>query len=182
MELVLQSLSLGKKTEGASTRVLTRVRSGDQKQDKTVLLTDEFVVNRKFRNNLHKVKIPQIANKLEEEAEEKKAHVRNPYPRPPPRASPQLTLSSPLSFPPLCSVRLGAQESVKRDRMHTIDACVVRIMKTRKTLKHQELISEVLNQLRWQAEASDIKKRIESLIEREYLERSDTGKGYNYLA
>jgi hypothetical protein len=88
MELVLQSLSLGKKTEGASTRVLTRVRSGDQKQDKTVLLTDEFVVNRKFRNNLHKVKIPQIANKLEEEAEEKKAHVRNPYPRPPPRASP----------------------------------------------------------------------------------------------
>jgi len=41
------------------------------------------------------------------------------------------------------------------------------LRKIKKKMIHQELISEVLMTLRFPAEAADIKRRIESLIERE---------------
>jgi hypothetical protein len=44
-------------------------------------------------------------------------------------------------------------------------------MKTRKSLSHKLLVSELLQQLKFPIRASDLKKRIESLIDREYLER-----------
>ena len=74
-------------------------------------------------------------------------------------------------------------ERVFQDRQYQIDAAIVRIMKTRKSLSHQLLVSELLSQIKFPAVASDLKKRIESLIEREYLER-DRGNAqvYNYLA
>ena len=43
------------------------------------------------------------------------------------------------------------------------------LRKIKKKMIHQELISEVLMTLRFPAEAADIKRRIESLIEREWL-------------
>lgn len=44
-------------------------------------------------------------------------------------------------------------------------------------------MNELLLQLKFQADRSILKKRIESLIEREYLERDKTQTGtYNYLA
>ena len=43
------------------------------------------------------------------------------------------------------------------------------LRKIKKKMVHQELISEVLMTLRFPAEAADIKRRIESLIEREWL-------------
>ena len=56
-------------------------------------------------------------------------------------------------------------------------------MKTRKTLSHSDLMSETLNQIKFPAKGSDIKKRIESLIDREYIERQeDNPQMYNYLA
>jgi len=56
-------------------------------------------------------------------------------------------------------------------------------MKTRKTSSHNLLISELYNQLKFPVKASDLKKRIESLIEREYIERdSEDNSLYNYLA
>ena len=58
-------------------------------------------------------------------------------------------------------------------------------MKSRKTMEHSNLISEVTKQLasRFMPNPLLIKKRIESLIEREYLERSKNDrKVYNYLA
>jgi cullin 4 len=74
-------------------------------------------------------------------------------------------------------------ESVLQDRQHQIDAAIVRIMKTRKTLGHKLLVSELVGQLRFPVEATDLKKRIESLIDREYLERDDADpQVYNYLA
>lgn len=74
-------------------------------------------------------------------------------------------------------------ESVRRDRQYSIDAAVVRIMKSRKVLSHNLLLSEVLSQLVFPATAPDIKKRIESLIEREYIERDDDSPNtYRYLA
>ena len=44
-------------------------------------------------------------------------------------------------------------------------------MKTRKSLSHKLLVSELLTQLKFPMKQSDLKKRIESLIDREYLER-----------
>lgn len=74
-------------------------------------------------------------------------------------------------------------DRVNQDRQHQIDAAAVRVMKTRKKLSHQLLVSEVLKQLRFSAKSSDVKKRIESLIEREYLERDPSDpQSYRYLA
>ena len=58
-------------------------------------------------------------------------------------------------------------------------------MKTRKRLDNSNLVAEVTKQLsaRFRPTPQAIKKRIESLIEREYLERdSEDRRVYNYLA
>ena len=74
-------------------------------------------------------------------------------------------------------------EGVSRDRLYWIDAVLVRIMKARKSILHQQLILQVLEQVKVPAQPADIKKRIESLIEREYMERDDKDRHrYNYLA
>jgi Cullin family/Cullin protein neddylation domain len=74
-------------------------------------------------------------------------------------------------------------ETVSRDRLYLIDAVLVRIMKARKTILHQALIPQVLEQVKVPAQSSDVKKRIESLIEREYMERDlKDHNRYNYLA
>ena len=74
-------------------------------------------------------------------------------------------------------------DEVFRDRQYQVDAIVVRVMKTRKRSSHTDLMGEILAQVRFPAQPADIKKRIESLIEREYLERdADDNSVYNYLA
>ena len=56
-------------------------------------------------------------------------------------------------------------------------------MKSRKRLSHTVLMGELMSQLRFPASSNDLKKRIESLIEREYLERdNEDGNYYKYLA
>lgn len=82
---------------------------------------------------------------------------------------------------------LDASHNTKRveeDRSIAIEAAIVRIMKARKTLQHQQLIAEVLSQLAFfKPNPRAIKKRIEALIDREYLERAkDNTNQYNYLA
>ena len=56
----------------------------------------------------------------------------------------------------------------------------------RKDLLHQKLIAEVIQQLtaRFMPDVNMVKKRIESLIEREYLERIEDREpaAYRYLA
>ncbi|KAH8554516.1 Cullin family-domain-containing protein [Umbelopsis sp. PMI_123] len=75
------------------------------------------------------------------------------------------------------------REGVFQDRQYQVDAAIVRIMKTRKTLSHNMLINELFEQLRFPVKATDIKKRIESLIDREYMEReSEDSSSYRYLA
>ncbi len=59
-------------------------------------------------------------------------------------------------------------------------------IRQRKELAHQQLLTEVITQLtsRFLPDVNMVKKRIESLIEREYLERlEDTERpAYRYLA
>jgi cullin 1 len=75
-------------------------------------------------------------------------------------------------------------QRVEEDRGMAIEACIVRIMKSRKRLNHNLLVSEVVGQLRhFKPAPRIIKKKIEHLIERDYLERDDTEQNvYKYLA
>lgn len=75
------------------------------------------------------------------------------------------------------------QEKVFQDRQYQIDAAIVRVMKTRKKLSHQLLLNEVFDLLRFSVRAQDMKARIESLIERDFLKREpDNVNIYNYVA
>ncbi|KAI9230653.1 MAG: Cullin [Piptocephalis tieghemiana] len=68
--------------------------------------------------------------------------------------------------------RERTKQRVQQDRQYQMDASIVRIMKARRSLSHQHLILELYDQLNFFIPELEIKKRIESLIEREYMERS----------
>ncbi|XP_028290220.1 cullin-2-like isoform X2 [Gouania willdenowi] len=75
--------------------------------------------------------------------------------------------------------------AVDDDRKMYLQAAVVRIMKARKVLQHNPLIQEVINQskARFNPSVSMIKKCIEVLIDKQYLERSQTSADeYSYVA
>lgn len=94
------------------------------------------------------------------------------------------------------------RESVATDRSLYLQATIVRILKMRKHITHAQLVAEVIEQSRarfvpagniclnfcWQTREINrfvvlvplIKKCIETLIEKEYLARKETG--YTYLA
>lgn len=77
----------------------------------------------------------------------------------------------------------STNERVFQDRQYQVDAAIVRVMKMRKSLLHNLLITEVVGQLKFSIKAADIKKRIESLIDRDYIARDETNQNqYNYLA
>lgn len=75
------------------------------------------------------------------------------------------------------------EERIFQDRQYQIDAAIVRIMKTRKKISHTNLVCEVIDHLRFPVRNADLKVRIESLIERDYLQRDqENAQLYNYVA
>jgi cullin 3 len=76
-------------------------------------------------------------------------------------------------------------EKVDEDRRHMIEAAIVKVMKTRRKLEHNALVAEttkILSQ-KFNPDPVMIKKRIESLIEREYMERDNEDRRYyKYIA
>ena len=170
---------------------------------------DVFAFNDKFSSKLFKIKIGTVSAAKEGEAE--KAETRHkarpwgpgrgagqlgsvqagcaPVGAPAAGAAPHFT--DPLQTnkrPVLLRTRAPKPPQngqVEEDRKPQIEAAIVRIMKSRKTLDHNSMITEVTRQLaaRFVPNPNDIKKRIESLIEREFLERDPNDrKVYRYLA
>eukprot|EP00599_Poterioochromonas_sp_BG-1_P011676 CAMPEP_0173157644 /NCGR_PEP_ID=MMETSP1105-20130129/15763_1 /TAXON_ID=2985 /ORGANISM="Ochromonas sp., Strain BG-1" /LENGTH=649 /DNA_ID=CAMNT_0014075179 /DNA_START=281 /DNA_END=2230 /DNA_ORIENTATION=+ len=114
---------------------------------------DEFTFNSEYTSKMKRIKVPLVAKK---------------------EVSPDEEISG--EIVPL---------AVEEDRRHLVEAAIVRIMKSRKTVSHNELIAEVTKQIvsRFSPSPQFIKRRIESLIEREYLQRNETdSRLYNYLA
>ncbi|KAF6213468.1 hypothetical protein GE061_011188 [Apolygus lucorum] len=74
--------------------------------------------------------------------------------------------------------------AVDEDRKLYLQAAIVRIMKSRKILRHNSLIQEVLSQSKAFAPAiSMIKKCIEALIDKQYIERTpNSSDEYSYVA
>lgn len=108
---------------------------------KEILDTDKFYYNAKFSSPYRKIKIASIINSGN--------RVEND------------------------AERQATRKRIDDERGHSIEAAIVRIMKQRKELDHQNLMSETIQQLsqRFQPDINMIKKKIEALIDRDYLER-----------
>lgn len=75
--------------------------------------------------------------------------------------------------------------AVDEDRKLYLQAAIVRIMKSRKVLRHNALIQEVLSQSKatFAPSISMIKKCIEALIDKQYIERTpNSADEYSYVA
>ena len=76
------------------------------------------------------------------------------------------------------------KKQIDEDRVFYLQATIVRIMKSRKSVTHSGIVEEVIKSTkqRFNPSISSIKKCIEGLIEKGYMKRSDTDKNsYFYL-
>ncbi|CAL1133607.1 unnamed protein product [Cladocopium goreaui] len=134
------------------------VRRDPDKEKKDPEDSDQFMVNPQFESKLMRIKVPLVQL----------------------RGETNLTAEG--------TDAAGSADvpaTVEEDRKHLVEAVIVRVMKSRKTLEHNQLVMEVTRHLtsRFQPAPTLIKQRIEKLIEREYLERSNADRRvYNYLA
>jgi cullin 3 len=90
-------------------------------------------------------------------------------------------------LPPLSGLKkkttLAASVSMESNQIDTIvDAHIVRILKNLRTIQHQELMEMLHHRLkRFQPSTVCFKRRIESLIERDYIARCLPSNTYQYL-
>eukprot|EP00981_Chlorochromonas_danica_P008980 scaffold2390_cov167-Ochromonas_danica.AAC.4 len=107
------------------------------------------------------------------------------------RPNQSFTSSTPTLRIPMCSLGdmttmsvVNSSPNLEQDRLFAIEAAIVRVMKVRRQLSHQLLVTEVLNHLTlFKPDSRALKQRIEALIERNYLERdADQPQSYLYVA
>ncbi|CAA7266377.1 unnamed protein product [Cyclocybe aegerita] len=74
--------------------------------------------------------------------------------------------------------------SIEDDRKYYLDAAIVRIMKAKKELTYEQLKVATIDAVKshFVPQVDTIKRRIESLVEQEYLERSEDRTTYLYVA
>ncbi|KAJ5578272.1 cullin-1 [Penicillium hispanicum] len=74
-------------------------------------------------------------------------------------------------------------KTIEEDRKLLLQSAIVRIMKSRKKMRHVQLVQEVIQQVksRFPPKIPDIKKNIEALMEKDYIERLD-GDEIAYIA
>ncbi|KAL8273620.1 hypothetical protein Esti_002442 [Eimeria stiedai] len=88
----------------------------------------------------------------------------------------------------VCHVSLSDEDAAGEaapdaDLTHQVDAGIVRLLKRASSLRHQELFAAVAEALRRPLDAAVFKKRLESLIEREYICRDTAdSQAYKYAA
>ncbi|KAF2646134.1 Cullin-domain-containing protein [Massarina eburnea CBS 473.64] len=77
----------------------------------------------------------------------------------------------------------ATHERVAADRNFETQAAIVRIMKARKKITHSELVAETIKATRSRGtlDIGSIKKNIDRLIEKDFIEREDDGL-YSYIA
>jgi cullin 3 len=125
---------------------------------------DTFTFNPEYKSNARRVKIPLVS--IRDVSKNKK-------------------LAGAKAANPSASGNEVLPLQLEEERRHLVEAATVRIMKARKQLHHNDLIAEVTKQLqvRFVPTPQFIKKRIEGLIEREYLERDEQDhRLYMYVA
>lgn len=71
--------------------------------------------------------------------------------------------------------------TIQRSREYEVDAAIVRVMKTRQSAKYQVLVAEVVRLIgdvgkRFRPQPSLVKRRVEDLVDKEYLRRDDNDR------
>jgi cullin 3 len=95
-----------------------------------------------------------------------------------------------VSFGPVMLKEAPAEKEVTLMKVNTqrqfeVDACIVRVLKSKKAMAHQQLIMSVITQLkkRFVPKPMVIKKRIETLISKDYIRRNkDDAQVYEYIS
>jgi cullin 3 len=165
----LQSLAVASKT-----RVLTK-----EPHSREIKPGDRFFFNEEFYSQYTKIKIGVVANshtnRPEDAAEREQTEKKNNDARAAIIEAAIVRIMKFVFFPPFST--LSSQTLPNTDFL---------LKRQRKQLVHSHLITEVISQLnsRFMPDVGMVKKRIESLIEREYLERVEDSNWpeYRYLA
>lgn len=71
---------------------------------------------------------------------------------------------------------------IKKQRTIIIDSKIVRIMKSRNIMTFNEIMIEISKDIDFNIDNKIIKKRIEALIERDYIERTENLNEFSYKA
>lgn len=66
----------------------------------------------------------------------------------------------------------ATSERVFSERQYVVDAAIVRFMKSRRKVSHSELVAELPTMLKFPVAVPDLKKRLETLIDRDFIQRS----------
>jgi cullin 3 len=137
---------------------------------------DVFTVNDAFASKLLRIKVPLISMKSAQQA-----------------AAAAAAASGKTGGAGAAGGRAGAggddagdvMANVEEGRKALLESVIVRVMKARKHMEHNALVAEVIRMVsaRFTPDMASIKKRIEHLIERDYMERSaENHNMYAYLA